>query len=196
VIHLGAPDAPAVMAILPRLMIDEALVGRCRAAGCRVYLEVPHVKPNKSHYETPEKLAALFKLVRTLDPDLKFFGLCIDTAHLWSCGANIASRAEAQDWFARLEAVHDVIPPAAIMFHLNDNRHSKGSGMDNHMELFGGAIWGEYTHDPASSGLAAVLDYARRFNIPTVLERKDPSKPKNPQDVLTRDYESLAQLDF
>ena len=82
--------------------------------------------------------------------------------HIWACGADIASFGDAQAWLSELEAVHDVIPPNVIMFHLNDNRNACGSGVDEHDPLLRGAIWGDYLH----------LDYARRFGIPTILERK------------------------
>jgi endonuclease IV len=139
----------------------------------RIYLEVPSVLPKNSHYETPEKLCHLFRTIRAkVDPGLIYYGLCIDTAHIWASGADISSFAKAADWLERLEHCHDVIPPHAIMFHLNDNRNPLGSGADEHDCLLQGAIWGDYAQCPEKSGLAAFLDYARRFNIPTILERK------------------------
>ena len=63
------------------------------------------MKPERSHYETPQKLAAFFRKVREVDPELQEFGLCIDTAHLWSCGVDIASREDARAWLDELEAV-------------------------------------------------------------------------------------------
>lgn len=146
--------------------------GGSRRACVRMYLEVPHVLPRNSHYETPEKLAALFRLIRErIDPELSYFGLCIDTAHIWACGADIRLREDAQRWLEGLEAIHDIIPPEAIMFHLNDNRNALGSGIDEHDPLLYGAIWGDFVYEPWRSGLVAFLDYARRYNIPTILER-------------------------
>lgn len=139
----------------------------------RVYLEVPAVLPKNSHYETPDKLAVLFRGIRKrVDPFLLYFGLCIDTAHIWASGADIASFEAASAWLDQLERAHGVIPPHAIIFHLNDNYNGRGSGKDEHAPLFMGAIWGSYADRRESSGLAAFLDYARRHNVPTILERK------------------------
>lgn len=138
----------------------------------RLYLEVPAVLPKNSHYESPAKLRYLFAEIRRwADPDLRHFGLCIDTAHIWASGADIGSYDAAAAWLRELEACHDVIPPHAIMFHLNDNRHGRGSGRDHHAVLLAGQIWGDYADRPDKSGLAAFVDYAQRFGIPTVLER-------------------------
>lgn len=139
----------------------------------RLYLEVPAVLPKNSHYETPAKLRVLFEGIRKwVDPHLQYFGLCIDTAHIWASGADIASFEDASAWLAELEALHWLIPPRAIIFHLNDNVHPLGSGKDEHDCLLMGAIWGKYHLCPEKSGLAAFLDYSRRHSIPTILERK------------------------
>lgn len=167
----------------------------------RIYLEVPSVLPKNSHYETPEKLRHLFSNIRgKVDPGLIYYGLCIDTAHIWASGADISSFAKAADWLERLEQCHDVIPPHAIMFHLNDNRNPLGSGADEHDCLLQGAIWGDYAQCPEKSGLAAFLDYARRFNIPTILERKGRkgaakgSPCAKTRGALGADLEVLAQF--
>ena len=139
----------------------------------RLYLETPALLPKNSHYETPAKLAKLFEGIRKwVDPHLQYFGLCIDTAHIWASGVDISSFEKASEWLAGLEAVHHIIPPRAIMFHLNDIVNPLGSGKDEHAPLLMGAIWGEFNRCPEKSGLAAFLDYARRHSIPTILERK------------------------
>ena len=179
VIHLGKPPVATVMKFLPRLLSpqSEALV----------FLEVPHVKPEDSHYETPEKLAKLFEAVRRLDPTLCKFGLCIDTAHLWSCGVDLQSFEDAEAWIRRLEAVADVIPPGRIMLHLNDSHSERGSGLDRHAPLLGGKIWAEYADRPQHSGLAAFVDYAVRHETLVILERK-------PAEALLGDYSALERL--
>jgi endonuclease IV len=145
----------------------------------RLYLEVPAVLPANSLYETPAKLAVLFRAIRReVDPFLLYFGLCIDTAHIWASGADIASFEAASAWLDELEKYHDVIPPHAIIFHLNDNCHNCGTGRDAHAPLFKGTIWGDYADRQEKSGLAAFLNYARTHHVPTILERgkHDPRK--------------------
>ena len=211
VIHLGIPGPDKVAAALPWIYpaalggvrVCDVLRGAASAPAGRplprVYLEVPHVLPANSHYETPEKLAALFRKLREVDANLAITGLCIDTAHLWACGADISTYEKGKDWVDRLAAVHDVILPEAIIFHLNDNRNPRGSGKDEHDPLLHGAIWGAFQQTPAESGLAAFVEYARRFNIPTVLERKG-RKPTgdmpelSAREALALDYTALAAL--
>lgn len=179
VVHLGKPPVTEVMKYIPHLITT--------TRDALVYLEVPHVKPENSHYETPEKLAALFREIRTIDKTLCRFGVCIDTAHLWSCGVDLQSFEDAEDWLRRLESVADVIPPDRIIFHLNDSEDSCGSGLDHHAPLLQGKIWGEYKDEPAQSGLAAFIDYAVRHNISTILERKPP-------EALLEDYAIIERL--
>lgn len=179
VVHLGKPPVTEVMKYIPHLITT--------TRDALVYLEVPHVKPENSHYETPEKLAALFREIRTIDKTLCRFGVCIDTAHLWSCGVDLQAFEDSEDWLRRLESVADVIPPDRIIFHLNDSEDSCGSGLDHHAPLLQGKIWGEYKDEPAQSGLAAFIDYAVRHNIPTILERKPP-------EALLEDYVIIERL--
>jgi deoxyribonuclease-4 len=179
VIHLGKPGVEEVMQYVPRLATATRNV--------LVFLEVPHVKPEHSHYETPEKLAALFREIRRLDPTLCKFGLCIDTAHLWSCGVDLQSFEDAEEWLRRLEAVADVIPPDRIIIHLNDSFDEMGSGIDHHAPLLGGKLWGAYKDRPRQSGLAAFVDYIVRNHTTAILERK-------PQEALLDDYAVLDRL--
>ncbi len=154
----------------------------------RLYLEAPAQKPEKSQYETVDKLVAMFREIRAkVDPELKRVGLCIDTAHLWASGVNIASYADAESWLNELEAARDVIPPELIIFHLNDNRHALGSGRDEHEVLGAGEIWKPYASRPRESGLAAFTDYMRRHSSVGILERKPPAD-------LLRDYRVLLEL--
>jgi len=179
VVHLGKPGIPEVMAYLPRL------VSVCRDVS--IFLETPHVKPENSHYETPEKLADLFRAIRALDPGLSRFGLCIDTAHLWACGVDLRSFESAEGWLRRLEAVADVIPPERIVFHLNDSHDARGSGLDRHSALFEGSIWSEYRDRPRQSGLAAFVDYILRHGTAAILERK-------PEKKLLDDYVAIGRM--
>lgn len=157
VVHVGKPSPEEIAPYLPRLM----------GPGPRVYLEMAAVKPSNSNYETPEKLDRLLQTLRRVaDPQLESFGVCIDTAHLWSCGVDLSSYDAAQAWLDRL-----TVPGAALLFHLNDSRDERGSGKDHHAPLLAGKLWGEYRDRPRASGLAAFVEYALQHDIPTILER-------------------------
>ena len=182
VIHLGKTPVEVVVEYLPRLMTP--------VPTARVYLETPAVKPETARYETPEKLARLFKAIRGVDPPLDRFGLCIDTAHLWSCGVDIRSYEAAADWIGRLEKVADIIPADRIILHLNDNYNKLGGGRDIHAPLLQGDMWGAYADRPRDSGLAAFVEYAVRNSTPVILERG----VKKTMVWLADDYQVLWDL--
>lgn len=180
VVHLPKLPASSVMKYIERLQSPDV-------ENVRVYLETPAVKPSESYYETPTKLANLFSKIRTVDPGLDRFGLCFDTAHLWTCGVDLASYDAANDWLVDLEAHSRVIGPDATMIHLNDSERERGVGPDTHSGLTKGRIWSEYASNLPASGLAAVVDYAKRHDTPTILERK-------PREALIDDYHLLMRL--
>jgi endonuclease IV len=179
VVHLGKPGVAEVMEFIPRLVTT--------ASSVLIFLETPAVKPESSNYETPEKLATLFRAIRTIDPSLCKFGLCIDTAHLWSCGVNLSSFEDAEEWVRRLEAVASVIPPHRVILHLNDSFEACGNGVDRHAPLLSGQMWGAYADRPLQSGLAAFVDYAVRNETTVILERKPP-------EALLDDYAAIGRL--
>lgn len=162
VIHLGKTPPATVVRRLPPLG---------GGPGPLLYLETPAVKPENARYETPEKLAALFRAIRAGHGAPARVGLCIDTAHLWSSGVDLRSYEAAAAWIRRLEAAADAIPPGRILLHLNDNFNARGGGRDRHAPLFRGAIWGGYADRPRESGLAAFVEYAVRHGTPAIFER-------------------------
>jgi endonuclease IV len=180
VVHLPKLPVAHVMQYIPRLFSPAA-------ADVRLYLEIPAI-PKGSFYETPEKLAPLFRQIReVLDPNLSHFGLCIDTAHLWTCGVDVSSYEAATQWLERLENVVEDIPHDIIMLHLNDSERERGRGPDSHAPLMQGRIWERYTNNIEESGLSAFLDYANRHETVVILERK-------PKEALLGDYHILREL--
>ena len=181
VVHLPKAPVEQVMRYLPRLYNPAA-------ADVRVYFETPAVVSRESYYETPEKLAELFRAIREqLDPELGHFGLCVDTAHLWTSNIDLQSYAAASDWFSRLEAVAGVIPHSCVICHLNDSQKPRGVGPDAHAPLAQGEIWEGYRGRIGESGLAAITDYAQRHDTTIILERK-------PREALKGDYLILREL--
>jgi endonuclease IV len=159
----------------------------------RVLLETPAVAPAEAHYSTPDGIAALFRQLRDeVDPRLERFGLCVDTAHLWCSGVDLAGYAAAEGWFERLERLAPLLPPEAVALHLNDSGRPLGVGPDRHAPLARGHIWGGYRARLQESGLAAVLDYARRHGVPAILERSGP--PAESHAALLEDYRLLRPL--
>jgi endonuclease IV len=181
VVHLPKMPVKNVLPYIPRLLNPEAPT-------VRIFLEIPAVRPRESFYETPEKISALFKGLRAdIDPELRHFGLCVDTAHLWTCGVPLQSYAEADGWLTELEMTSAIIPHEVVMIHLNDSLRALGVGPDAHAALTHGRIWEEYQNRITDSGLAAFTDYAQRHNTITIIERK-------PKELITSDFHILRKL--
>jgi endonuclease IV len=154
--------------------------------GVRIYLEMIAASPKKSQFHTAKGLRDLFAEIRKeTDPELQQVGLCIDTAHLWSSGVDLASAAAATKWLAGLPL--DVIPPDKIMWHLNDSAKPLGCGKDEHAGLFEGEIWKAFKDRPHESGLAVIVKFIRDHGMIAILERK-------PAEALAGDYFALAKL--
>ncbi len=181
VIHLPAAPPSEVLPILPSLYTSST-------PNVKIYLETPAVTPSNAYYASGEDLGDFFRQVRErFDADLSRVGLCLDTAHLWTSGVDIASYAAAEKWLEGLDAAADSIPPESIMMHLNDSLRPRGVGPDAHAGLADGKIWGAYRGALADSGLAAFVDYAVRNDTVTILERK-------PVEKLADDYRVLYAL--
>jgi len=181
VVHLPKLPIAEVMRYVGGIVNDDA-------PDVRIYFETPAVNPRASYYETPQKLADLFDTLRVeLDPDLNKFGLCVDTAHLWTCGVDLQSYAVAEMWFANLESMSNIIPHDRVMIHLNDSIRELGTGPDTHTKLMHGKIWGDFIDTPTESGLAAVTDYIQRHDTVAILERK-------PMSAILDDYVILRKL--
>ena len=176
VVHLGKPQIPEVIKVIPSLMMKD---------GPKIFLETPSLKPTSSHYVLPKDIGNLFKAIRTFDPKLKCFGLCIDSAHIWASGVDIQSYDLAKNWLEELMA--EGIPAENIIIHLNDSKTPLGSGIDKHDILLEGCIWGNYIDNPKESGMYAFIDFSHKYQVPIILERCD-------RDELIRDYCTIKSI--
>lgn len=123
---------------------------------------------NQNTYETPEKINKLTQLVGRA----KWWGWCVDTAHLWGAGIDIQEYSTMKEWLNAVSA--DI-----ILFHLNGSSNECGSGKDKHEAVFANKdlIWGiksDIKHE--SSGCLAVLEYATKYKIPIIMEVKRNTK--------------------
>ena len=189
VIHLGKPDLGVVESSMAALTID--------APSDRPYLyfETPHVLPANSHYHTPEHYRALFRMLKKYDPKLQMYGVCIDTAHLWSCGVNLRSYHIANTWCQEFEDIlaEESVPDSAVVFHFNDSAHFLGSGIDKHAPLLQGNIWDGSVS--TACGLTPFVLLAERHNSVCILERNNPDNSAQvPKAVLRDDYSVLLEI--
>lgn len=139
-----------------------------------LWLEINTAKPSAQTYETPEKICRLFERVRTIDTKGLRIGLCIDTAHLFSCGMALDTYAAADNWLR--EVARGLPNDTPLMLHLNDSASALGSGVDRHAGIFVGQLWQHY-HPVTGrlpvedSGLVAILNWAEKNDIMVILER-------------------------
>ena len=164
-----------------------------------LWLEIQSAKSSNFTYETTEKLHRLFARIRGYNitgPNLQpltqiSFGLCIDTAHLFSCGMSLETHDAAVRWIEGVDRLRaDGIP---VMMHLNDSASSLGSGIDKHQVLCKGNIWGAYHPTTGTlpferSGLNYILEWADSNRIVCILERDD--------DELHKDLKLIHELGF
>jgi deoxyribonuclease-4 len=87
---------------------------------------------------TIEELEAIFEAIAARGVEAQRVGLCLDTAHLWGAGHDIAS-AEGVDALVDKVAARIGLDRLA-MIHLNDSRAARGSKLDRHQHLGAGAI--------------------------------------------------------
>ncbi len=129
----------------------------------KIGLEMTAIKadPNKT-YETPEKIDNLIKLLGYNEP---YYGIVVDTAHLWGAGEDISTYANMHNWLDRLTFKKKI-----ILFHLNGSYSERGSGKDkhaipfNHDDLIFGSV------EPENSGVKAVIEFANKYEVPIILE--------------------------
>lgn len=136
----------------------------------RDYLE-PGVSSN---FDTAAKLEHLCNdLLNQTGAPRSLFGVCIDTAHLWSYGVDIRTAHDMGRW---LDGFKD--PTWVSLIHLNDSASVLG-GPDVHAPIGRGQMWNfgpkwDYDFFSVKSeqcGFHAILKFAKKHGIDSILER-------------------------
>ena len=107
-----------------------------------------------------DELALILEATARAGVDTTRIGFCLDTAHLWAAGHDIA-RPEVLDRTLE-EFATKLGPDRLAMIHLNDARTALGSRLDRHEHLGAGSIGLE--------GLRAILVHPRLAAVPMYLE--------------------------
>ena len=168
--------------------IDEEINGGEERFAPIIYLETPAITPMWANYDTPKKLSKLFYIIHKMKPNHPF-GLCIDTAHIWTSGNDISTYNGAKRWFTELMGAPYIPSPDRIIIHLNDSARELGRGPDKHAPLTHGYIWSKYKtrNEIKKSGLYFILQFAEEYKIPVILERGD-------KNMLIDDYKILSKI--
>ena len=127
-------------------------------------LEPPGIKPSVGTYSTAEKINTLMSKIKY---PLERIGFVLDTAHLWASGTDVSSKQLASDFLSQL-----VEPERIRLIHLNGSYAELGLGKDKHAVPFSSEdnIWGSYITHPQDSGVAAIVEFAKKYNVTFILE--------------------------
>lgn len=172
VVHLGNNTNKSIKNVLEHIMkFDKRLL-----AETILWLEINSVKSNANSFETPEKINKLFEKITSITNKSQLIvGLCIDTAHLWSCGTSLTTYTSAKKF---LSSLNDI----PIMFHLNDSKSEFSSGKDVHECITKGKIWSDIELN--KSGLKYIAEYALMNNSIIILERENINDIKHEIKIL------------
>lgn len=108
-----------------------------------------------------EELEAIFEAVAARGVPAERVGLCLDTAHLWGAGYDVATPAGVDALVDELASRIGL--ERLVMIHLNDSRATRGSRLDRHEhlgagEMDGGAGLARFLTHPALAGVAYFLE--------------------------------------
>lgn len=103
-------------------------------------------------------LAYIYWLLDNQERDRVFF--CIDTCHIWATGYDISTRIGVRNFFKEFDEHIGIDKIKCI--HFNDSRTDLESHVDRHADLGYGRI--------NEKGLSSVAKYAKRYNIPLIME--------------------------
>lgn len=162
VVHIAIMD-PLIIANTMKILMP--MVKKTKVC---LLLEMVASKARDTTYETPEKLDKLVDLIyKTCGDDSSWFGLCVDTSHIWCAGQMIKTYEQLHDWLSRLK--HKKM---LKLFHLNGCQLARGNGKDGHAIPFESKdqIWSDV--DINKSGVIAVVEFAVKHDVPMILEVK------------------------
>ncbi len=156
VIHISKMNAKRIAEVM------HVLLPIAKQYNVMILLEMTASKACNTTYETPAKLDRLIELIGV---DERYFGITVDTAHLWGAGVQVQEYKHMEQWLLAFKHKHKI-----KQFHLNGSFASKGSGKDKHEIIFSeyDKIW--YNIIPQKSGVRAVVEYAKQHSIPIICE--------------------------
>lgn len=161
IFHLPQLTATKIPHILKKLIVFNKEAG---VNNTRILLEMIAQRPSSYSYETPEKINKLIIQLKKHQISSDIVGICIDTAHIFvnKTSVKIRKYCDAKKYLNKLESQY------IGLFHINGNTRSGFS--DCHTLPFANddLIWRGISY--SKSGLRAFVEYAKKHNIPIILE--------------------------
>lgn len=103
-------------------------------------------------------------------------GICIDTCHIFASGYDISSKKGIKDYLKKFD---DLIGIEHFkLLHLNDSKKPCGSRVDRHEQIGFGHIYKE-----DKSGLAYLVNFCKKQNIPMILETTNTSDYTHKEEI-------------
>jgi sugar phosphate isomerase/epimerase len=109
---------------------------------------------------TIEDLARIADAIAVAGVPDERVGFCLDTAHLWGAGFDLADPDAVDDVVERFDRLIGL--DRLAMLHVNDSKASLGSRLDRHQHVAAGGI--------GERGFAALLGHPRLVAVPAFLE--------------------------
>lgn len=188
VLHRTSKTAPDVCLLLETPAGQGTQIGTTIADLARIYLNIR------------KQLAANGK------QHSRRIGLCLDTAHIFSATDNEADIRTPTGWdtyIAALDtALNGKLEEHLQLIHLNDSKRTIGSRRDMHEGIGDGHIFRHTLDDhtdrrshPHGTTLHHIVNTARRFKIPIILETHKAAGPSNPlSDLYAQELGLLATI--
>jgi deoxyribonuclease-4 len=156
VMHPGSHGGTGEEAGLKRIVQGlDAIVRATSGYKCRMALEITAGQGNALGYKL-EHLRALMERVA----DVKRFGTCLDTAHLYAAGYDLKTQEGYESVMAQIEKL--IGTRQVLALHLNDSKVPLGKRVDRHEHLGEGEI--------GLSCFVRIVKDARWAKTPKVLE--------------------------
>jgi len=109
---------------------------------------------------TLEDLADIIAAAAAVGLSLDRLGICLDTAHLWGAGYDVADQAGVEALVKRIDRL--IGRDRVVMIHLNDSRTVRGSMLDRHEHIAAGQVGAE--------GMRELLTEPWLASLPAFLE--------------------------
>ena len=113
---------------------------------------------------SPEQIARILEMV----PDEKYLGLCLDTAHSYGAGYDVASEEGLNAFMKKIERL--LGKERLCLVHANDSKAALGSRVDRHDDIGAGKI--------GLKGFRIIVNHPGLKTVPFILEtpKKDPDE--------------------
>lgn len=168
VIHTMHVPIDNYIAVMKKLK-EEAV-----AKNVRVIVEMSASMPNDMTFETAAKINKLVEEINAATKTeeksdaIPWWGICIDTSHIWALEQHIQTREEMNAWLSGLK-----YPQYIALFHLNGSQNAFHVYKDKHALPFAtnDVMWRGI--EPPKSAVASVVAYAKKNNICIIIEPHD-----------------------